>query len=70
MKTQLLEDSVLEAMSCNVWPQVTNTKNIRSLSYITEFMKQRRQSGLKPREFIINNYSAQKYADAILKSIC
>ena len=60
------ERTVLEAMSCDIMPQVINMKNRRTLTYIQEFKK----SGLlSPREFIKKNYSAQKYAQTILKAM-
>ncbi len=56
------ERTVLEAMSCNIIPQVTNPTNKRAKSYIDEF----RKSGmLSPREFIQKYYSGEKYANDI-----
>lgn len=57
------ERTVLEAMSCGILPEVINPKNIRARSYLKEMGK------LKPREFIKKNYSAQGYADSIMKGI-
>jgi hypothetical protein len=56
------ERTVLESMSCNILPEVTNPDNKRARSYIEEFIK----SGLAhPREFINKFYSAKKYAKDI-----
>lgn len=58
------ERTVLEAMSSDILPDVTNPQNIRTRSYIEEF----KQSGLKsPREFAVKNYSHIKYAKDIIK---
>ena len=60
------ERTVLEAMSMDILPLVTNPENKRARSYLTEFKK----SGLSsPREFILKNYSAKQYAKDILKGI-
>jgi len=56
------ERTVLESMSCDILPTVTNEQNKRARSYIDEFG----QSGLRtPREFIKKYYSAEKYAKDI-----
>lgn len=60
------ERTVLEAMSCNILPQVTNPTNKRAASYIYEF----RKSGMSsPRDFIKKYYSGKKYADDIEKGL-
>lgn len=60
------ERTVLEAMACNILPQVTNLNNVKSQSFIREY----HLSGCKsPREFIERNYSHKKYAKAILKGL-
>lgn len=59
------ERTVLEAMSCGIKPEVINEHNVRTKSYIKEL----EESGLSPREFVIQNYSAKKYAEQILKGI-
>ena len=60
------ERTVLEAMSCDILPLVTNPINKRAMSYLDEF----RRSGLSsPREFILKNYSGQKYADDIERGL-
>lgn len=60
------ERTVLEAMSCDLLPIVISPQNIRASSYIKEFQK----SGLiSPREFILKNYSAEKYKQSILKGM-
>lgn len=60
------ERTVLESMSCGIIPTVTNPENKRAASYIEEYEK----SGLtSPRDFILENYSAAKYAADVLKGI-
>jgi glycosyltransferase involved in cell wall biosynthesis len=63
------ERTVLEAMSCNIWPLVTNEKNIKTRTYIEEYMEWRKQLNKTPREFILKNYTAQMYADKIIKAM-
>lgn len=64
------ERTVLEAMSCNVWPQVTNENNIKTKSLIEEYIEARTQDkDLKPRDFVLKNYSHIKYARDILKGL-
>jgi len=53
------ERTVLEAMSMNILPEVTNLRNVRTKSYIYEF---KRSDCVTPREFVIKNYSAWQYA--------
>ena len=53
------ERTVLEAMSMDILPEVTNKDNKRALSYLNEY----KNSDCKtPREFVIKNYSAWQYA--------
>lgn len=60
------ERTVLESMSMNILPSVTNQQNQRALSYIKEY----EESGLQtPRQFIIKYYSAKRYADSIQKGM-
>ena len=61
------ERTVLEAMSCNILPKVVKqVVNRKTYSYIEEYEK----SGCKtPREFILKNYTASHYAEAVLKTI-
>jgi len=60
------ERTVLEAMSMGIVPEVLEpTKNRKTYSYIKEYDG----SGLLPRDFVIKNYSAQVYANAILRGI-
>lgn len=67
------ERTVLEAMSCNVWPEVHNPVNRRAQSYVEEYfterLKEKWNKGLKPRQFILDNYSHHKYAEALLRGI-
>lgn len=59
------ERTVLEAMSMGILPQVEE-ENKKAHSYIEEFQK----SGFKtPREFVCANYSAEKYAQTMLKGL-
>lgn len=54
------ERTVLESMSMNIVPTVTNEQNKRARSYINEY----KASGMiMPRAFIQKFYSAKKYAD-------
>lgn len=59
------ERTVLEAMSMNCKVQV-NPENKRASSYINEFEN---SSETSPHEFIKKNYSAKKYAEALLKGM-
>lgn len=59
------ERTVLEAMACGIKPEVTNEANVRTRSYIKEL----EESGLTPREFVVQNYSHIKYAEQIMKGI-
>lgn len=59
------ERTVLEAMSCGIKPIVTHPENIRTYSYIKEL----KESGLTPREFVTKNYSHVQYAKQIMKGI-
>ena len=54
------ERTVLEAMSMNILPEVTNPKNVRTRSYIEEFKK---SDCVTPREFVVKYYSHKKYAE-------
>jgi len=64
------ERTVLEAMSCNVFPIVTNEQNIRTRSYIEEYMKAKTvDPGLRPREFVLSLYSHHIYSQQLLKGI-
>jgi hypothetical protein len=60
------ERTVLESMSHNIVPKITKPKvNKRAYSYIEEYEK----VGGYPRDFVIKNYSAEKYAETVLKSL-
>lgn len=59
------ERTVLEAMSCGIKPEVLHDDNVRAKSYIKEL----EESGLTPRDFVLQNYSAKIYAEQILKGI-
>ena len=60
------ERTVLEAMSCNILPEVLEpVRNRKTYSYIKEY----KESGLTPREFILKNYTADCYLKAVLKGI-
>lgn len=59
------ERTCLEAMSMNIVPTV-NPENKRTLSYIEEYIH---SGSLTPRDFVVSNYGAKKYAEKILKAI-
>jgi len=60
------ERTVLEAMSCDILPEVINPQNIRAMSYIQEY----KQSGLtSPRQFVLERYSHVIYANQIKKGL-
>lgn len=60
------ERTVLEAMSCDILPMVTNEKNVRTRSYLEEYKK----SGMKsPREFVVQYYNPVQYAEKIMKGL-
>lgn len=59
------ERTVLEAMSCGIKPIVTHPENVRTSSY----NKEQEESGLSPREFVLKNYSGEKYAEDLLRGI-
>jgi len=58
------ERTCLEAMSMNIVPEV-NPQNRRTCSYVEEY----RSSGLSPREFVLKNYSEEKYAQDLLRGM-
>ena len=60
------ERTVLEAMSCDILPFVTNEENIKAKSYIKEYLDSELES---PREFVLKNYSHRIYAENIMKGI-
>lgn len=60
------ERTVLESMSTNILPEVTNDNNLKSKTYLDEYAK----SGcLTPREFVQKFYSGKKYAEDVLKGL-
>ena len=62
------ERTVLEAMACNILPEVTNDKNVRTKSYIKEYEEERKTNPkLTPREFVVVNYNPEQYAQKILR---
>ena len=67
------ERTVLEAMSCNVFPIVTHPENVRTTSYVNEYLewRERQTDGRtsQPRSFIVERYSHIKYAEQLLKGI-
>lgn len=66
------ERTVLEAMSCNIFPQVLNHENIRTNSYIEEYIGEKGVRGkdvFSPRDFVLKNYSHHKFAQQLLKGI-
>lgn len=60
------ERTVLESMSMNILPEVTNSTNIRAQSYIREYHLSQSKS---PRQFILWRYSAKRYAKVILEAL-
>lgn len=57
------ERTALEAMACGIEPIVfTEKENPKLYSYIKEL----KESGLSPREFVLKNYSHKIYAEKIL----
>jgi len=58
------ERTILEAMACNILPEVINVENTRAKSYIREYHLSGSRS---PRQFVVSNYSASKYAKNIMK---
>ena len=72
------ERTVLEAMSCNVWPEVLHPNiNIRTASYVEEYVDWREEKmkaggdgrKLQPRQFVLERYSHVKFAESLLKGI-
>lgn len=66
------ERTVLEAMACNILPQVTHSENVRTKSYIEEYFTQKDGMSSKefsPRDFVIKNYSHKLFAQNLLKGI-
>lgn len=68
------ERTVLEAMSCGVFPEVTNEKNVRTRSYVEEYLKWRQErvsqkGGYDMRRFVLERYSHVTYAEQLLKGI-
>ena len=59
------ERTVLEAMACNIVPEV-NEKNIRTNSYVKEY----NNYGFRtPREFVLDRYSHEVYARKLLEGM-
>jgi hypothetical protein len=61
------ERTVLESMSMNILPLVTNSDNTKTRSYLEEFTKE--VPYLDPRDFIEKYYSAPVYAKALVKGM-
>lgn len=57
------ERTVLEAMSMDILP-IVSLDNVKANSYLVEYNSSPFKS---PRDFILENYSAKKYAQTILK---
>lgn len=60
------ERTVLEAMACDILPEVTNPANIKAQSYINEYKLSEAKT---PRQFILRNYTHVKYAHDLLKGL-
>ena len=64
------ERTVLEAMACNILPEVTNPQNQRTQSYIMEYLESKElDPNLTPRQFVLQNYSHKVFANNLLKGI-
>lgn len=59
------ERTALEAMSMNIVPSITPS-NKRTFSYLEEYI---RSGFLTPRDFVLVNYSQDRYAEALLKGM-
>ena len=62
------ERTVLEAMSMNILPIVTNTMNVKTRSYLKEYDKWESKDKT-PRNFVKKFYSHRLYAKKILKAL-
>lgn len=60
------ERTVLEAMACNILPDVVNPVNVKTKSFIKEYNKSDCHT---PRQFILENYSHHIYAKQIMKGL-
>lgn len=60
------ERTVLEAMSCDILPEVINPENRKTQSLIYEFNLSR---SLSPRQYIGTHYGVQRYARNLLKGL-
>src|SRR3990167_406427 len=61
------ERTVLEAMSCDILPEVVNSLiNKKAFSYIEEYQESKMKS---PREFVKKRYSAKLFAKQLTKGI-
>lgn len=65
------ERTVLESMSCNVFPTVLHPEtNRRTASYVEEYVEAKTlKPSLKMREFVIERYSHVKFAENLLRGI-
>lgn len=64
------ERTVLEAMACNILPEVTNPVNVRTASYIKEYEEAlKKDPKMTPRKFVVVNYSHKVFARNLLKGI-
>lgn len=74
------ERTALEAMACGVWPQVLNDSNVRTKSYVEEYLDWKRGripedsdwddvASKKLREFVVEKYSHTQFAKQLLKGI-
>ena len=65
------ERTVLEVMSMNIIPEVTNGHiNVRTASYGKEYEKEKKENkDLTPRDFILKYYSHVQYGKALLEGI-
>lgn len=63
------ERTVLEAMACNILPEVVNNGNVRTHSYILEYNKWKETHDGTPRDFVLENYSHIKFCDKLRRGI-
>lgn len=60
------ERTVLEAMACNILPEVTNPHNVRTKSYIEEYKAWGKGT---PRDFILEKYSHILFCNQLRRGI-
>lgn len=61
------ERTVLESMSVNILPIVTNPMNQRALSYVDEYLREKEKYN-GPRHFVVDKYNHRLYAEKIMEA--